>query len=65
MKSYTLAAAALIATAFTAAAQELPENLYLIGDATAAGWNCNAPVKMQKVNDYEFTYTGELTKGEF
>ncbi len=63
--SHTLAAAALIASAFTATAQELPENLYLIGDATAAGWNCNAPVKMQKVNDYEFTYTGELTKGEF
>lgn len=63
--THTLAVAALIASAFAATAQELPENLYLIGDATAAGWNCNAPVKMDKVNDYEFSYTGEFTKGEF
>lgn len=43
----------------------LPENLYLIGSATSAGWNCDAPLQMEKVNDYEFTYTGALTKGEF
>lgn len=49
----------------TANAQELPENLYLIGDATRAGWNCDAPIQMVKVNDYEFTYTGNFTTGEF
>lgn len=60
-----IAASVLMTAAATASAQELPENLYLIGDATAAGWNCNAPEKMEKVNAYEFTYTGNFTKGEF
>lgn len=56
-----LSAGALSASAET----QLPENLYLIGSATAAAWNCDAPLQMEKVNDYEFTYTGYLTEGEF
>lgn len=61
----TFIAATAMAATLTASAQELPENLYLIGDATQAGWNCNAPEKMVKVNDYEFSYTGNFTTGEF
>lgn len=61
--SVLLLAAAASVTA--SAATKLPENLYLIGSATPAGWNNNAPVQMEKVNDYEFTYTGGLTEGEF
>lgn len=60
-------AATLLLLAGGASAQAadavLPENLYLIGSATSAGWNCDAPLQMEKVNDYEFTYTGALTKG--
>ncbi len=66
MKTLNIMAASMLLTAaVSATAQELPENLYLIGDATAAGWNCNAPEQMEKVNAYEFTYTGNFTKGEF
>lgn len=42
----------------------LPENLYIIGNATTAGWDSSNPVKMEKVNDYEFTFTGSLFVGE-
>lgn len=60
-----LAAAVLTTAAVTASAQELPETLYLIGDATCAGWNNNYPEQMVKVSDTEFTYTGIFKKGEF
>jgi len=41
--------------------------LWMVGDATAAGWNIDAPVPMVPTagNPYEFTYTGALTAGEF
>lgn len=42
----------------------LPENLYMIGNATTAAWDCNNPIKMEKVNDYEFTFSGNLLVGE-
>ena len=61
------AAFLLVTSAMAATAQTTtpPENLYLIGDATTAGWNANEPVTMEKVSDYEFTYTGDLNIGEF
>ncbi|MDQ3278870.1 MAG: SusF/SusE family outer membrane protein, partial [Bacteroidota bacterium] len=41
--------------------------LWMVGDATAAGWNIDAPVAMVPTagNPYEFTYTGALKAGEF
>jgi hypothetical protein len=41
------------------------ENLWIVGDATPAGWNINAPVQMTRESDYIFTWTGPLTAGEF
>lgn len=41
--------------------------LWLVGDATPAGWNISAPTPMTQTpgNPYEFVYTGPLTAGEF
>lgn len=41
--------------------------LWMVGDATSAGWNINDPVPMVPTagNPYEFTYTGALNVGEF
>ncbi|MBG9377177.1 SusF/SusE family outer membrane protein [Panacibacter sp. DH6] len=41
--------------------------LWMVGDATPAGWNIDAPVAMVPTpgNVYEFTYTGTLNAGEF
>lgn len=41
------------------------ENLWIVGDATPAGWNINSPVQMTKSSDYIFTWTGQLNAGEF
>jgi hypothetical protein len=42
-------------------------NLYLIGSATPVGWNIDAPVPMivDATDPFTFTWTGQLTKGEF
>jgi hypothetical protein len=41
--------------------------LWMVGDATPAGWNINTPTPMVPTpgNPYEFTYTGPLVVGEF
>lgn len=41
--------------------------LWMVGDATPAGWNINSPTPMVQTtgNPYEFTYTGALKAGEF
>jgi hypothetical protein len=41
--------------------------LWMVGDATPAGWNIDAPTPMVPTagNPYEFTYTGALKAGEF
>ncbi len=41
--------------------------LWIVGDATPAGWNINSPTPMVQTpgNPYEFTYTGQLNIGEF
>jgi len=41
--------------------------MWMVGDATPAGWNIEAPVAMVPTpgNPYEFTYTGTLNAGEF
>lgn len=43
------------------------ENLYMVGDATPAGWDINNPTPMTvDANDpFTFTYTGPLTAGQF
>jgi starch-binding outer membrane protein SusE/F len=41
------------------------ENLWMVGDATPAGWNIDAPVLMTRESDYIFTWTGQLNAGEF
>lgn len=40
-------------------------NIYMVGDATPAGWNIDNPVPLTKESDYIFTWTGPLTAGEF
>lgn len=40
-----------------------PENVYLLGAASPAGWNIDAPIPMQKVSDYHFIYEGKLNTG--
>ncbi len=41
--------------------------LWLVGDATPAGWNIDNPTEMtiNPSNPYEFTWTGAMTAGEF
>lgn len=41
--------------------------LWMVGDATPAGWNINSPTPMVQTagNPYEFTFTGALRAGEF
>lgn len=41
--------------------------LWMVGDATPAGWNINTPTVMTPVsgNPYQFTYTGPMNAGEF
>ncbi|MBN8879188.1 MAG: SusF/SusE family outer membrane protein [Sphingobacteriales bacterium] len=42
-------------------------NIWMVGDATPAGWNIDNPQPMTPVagNPYEFTYTGPMSVGEF
>lgn len=42
-------------------------NLWLVGDATPAGWDIDHPTPMVATpgNPYEFSYTGALNAGEF
>ena len=41
--------------------------LYMVGDATPAGWNIDGPTPLTATpgNPYEFTYTGPMSAGEF
>ena len=41
--------------------------MWIVGDATPAGWNIDSPTPMVATtgNPYEFTYTGILNAGEF
>ena len=43
------------------------DTLWMVGDATPAGWNINAPTPLTPTagDPYTFTYTGPLTVGEF
>ena len=38
----------------------IPENLYMVGPATAAGWDINNAIKMTKEGNGKFTYEGDL-----
>ncbi|MDE5683061.1 MAG: SusF/SusE family outer membrane protein, partial [Muribaculaceae bacterium] len=40
------------------------ETLYLVGDATPAGWSIESPTPLEKTGDYTFVYEGELKTGE-
>lgn len=40
------------------------ENLYMVGDATPAGWGIDNPTELQKKSTYIFEYEGPLTAGE-
>lgn len=43
------------------------KNLYLVGDATPAGWDINkpSPMTVNPENTFEFTWEGQLTPGQF
>lgn len=43
----------------------LAETLYIVGDATPAGWNIDAPVALDKRSDYIYEWEGALTAGDF
>lgn len=38
----------------------IPENLYMVGPATAAGWDINNAIQMTNEGNGKFTYEGEL-----
>lgn len=42
------------------------DNIYMIGDATAAAWDISKPMAMRKnpANPYEFIFAGQLNAGE-
>ena len=40
------------------------EGMYLIGDATSAGWDLGNAVAMTRESDFVFTWTGSLSAGE-
>lgn len=40
------------------------ENVFIVGDATPAGWNIDAPTLLQKQSQYVFVYEGNLNVGE-
>ncbi len=56
-----------LALAFSASAAyaELPQQLYMIGDATVAEWDCDNPLELTKESDTKFTITTNLFVGEF
>lgn len=41
-----------------------PEELYMVGDGTPAGWNISSPVPMEMTAPQVFEYTGPLYAGE-
>lgn len=41
-----------------------PEELYMVGDGTPAGWNISSPVPMEMTSPQVFEYTGPLYAGE-
>ena len=45
-------------------ANNLPEQVVLVGDATEAGWTLEKGVFMHTVADGEYTWTGTLKAGE-
>ncbi len=53
-------------TSFTATTyQAVTETLYLIGDATPNGWSADNATAMERTDNGIFTWTGNLTAGEF
>ncbi len=40
------------------------DNVYIVGDATPAGWNIDAPTQLSKQSQYIFVYEGNLNAGE-
>ena len=43
---------------------EIPA-LWLVGNATPADWNIDAPTPMTEVSENVFQYVGQLNEGEF
>lgn len=41
-----------------------PEELYIVGDGTPAGWNISKPTEMEMTSPQVFEYTGNLFVGE-
>lgn len=39
--------------------------LWMVGNATPADWNIDAPTEMTKVGENVFSYSGHLNEGEF
>ena len=40
------------------------ENVFMVGDATPAGWNIDAPTQLTRQSQYIFIYEGTLAAGE-
>lgn len=65
MKKFTLSLVAAVASVMSLSAVNA-DNLYVVGNACAAGWSPDDALEMTKVSDNVFTWTGELNAaGEF
>ena len=62
MKSKLLLFSALALCSATAAADNYPSSLYVLGDATPAQWNADDAIRMVTVENGVYEYTGDLTE---
>ena len=62
MKSKLLLFSALALCSATAAADNYPSSLYVLGDATSAQWNTDDAIRMVTVENGVYEYTGDLTE---
>lgn len=46
-------------------AADYPANMYVMGDATPAGWNSDDVIRMENVSEGVFEYTAEFKEGRF
>ena len=66
MKKHLLKAMVTVVTMLfgaSTASAAIPENLYMCGPATSAGWDAGSAVQFTKVTEKVFTYTGHLNAG--
>lgn len=58
-------ATALVASISAGFADNYPEAMYVIGDATPAEWNSDNVIRMENVSEGVFEYTADFNEGRF